>query len=533
MKKHITILSAVALSLALSAGNLAFAAGKTSASSTGMTSVPRGAEESPYADRDSSRTGRNVSYLDAIRFENRELVKDNRTVSLNMDIVLDSTRIKTQHTVSLTPVIVSEDGKTEQAFETIIIDGRTRHKVFLRKDRLDGSNPQRDSAQAIIQRKNGKDQEYIYVSGLPYGRWMLDGSIRIDECVKGCVDCGEGESEKNLMDPVLPEFIPQWTTGTIEPDPEPIKRREESRVARLQFKWDKYDILPELADNRAVLDTVTSSIDVVKEKDYIAITGIYVAGFASPEGTYEYNIRLSSNRAKSFADYIEKNNEFDHSLMHVEWSGEDWEGFRSELEKSTFAKKDQVIDIIDTYTRDRNECEREMMNVLTDDEYTWLLRNIYPYLRHCTYRVEYEVRNFDLEEARRTIYERPQDLSLNEMYKVAGSYEKGSEEYAYAMEMAARYYPETPAVVNRLAVEAMESGDTRKAVEYAGGMADRLIGQETLTAKEAELLNTAGVAYARAGEYGKARTALEKASGAGNANAEHNLTQLLNVIDQL
>ena len=56
-----------------------------------------------------------------------------------------------------------------------------------------------------------------------------------------------------------------------------------------------------------------------------------------------------------------------------------------------------------------------MMNVLTDDEYTWLLRNIYPYLRHCTYRVEYEVRNFDLEEARRTIYERPQDLSLNEM----------------------------------------------------------------------------------------------------------------------
>ena len=174
-----------------------------------------------------------------------------------------------------------------------------------------------------------------------------------------------------------------------------------------------------------------------------------------------------------------------------------------------------------------------MMNVLTDDEYTWLLRNIYPYLRHCTYRVEYEVRNFDLEEARRTIYERPQDLSLNEMYKVAGSYEKGSEEYAYAMEIAARYYPETPAVVNRLAAEAMESGDARKAVEYAGGMAERLIGQETLTDKEAELLNTAGVAYARAGEYSKARTALEKASGAGNANAEHNLTQLLNVIDQL
>ena len=72
---------------------------------------------------------KNVTYLDAVRFENREIAKDGREVCLNMDIILDSAKIRTQHTVSLTPVLVSADGKQEKAFETVIVDGKTRHKV--------------------------------------------------------------------------------------------------------------------------------------------------------------------------------------------------------------------------------------------------------------------------------------------------------------------------------------------------------------------------------------------------------------------
>lgn len=512
-------------------------------------------------------TGRekNVSYLDAIRFEDFELIKDfsntlpkdTQNVWLNMNIVLDSTRIRTQHTVSLTPVLVSADGKREMPFGTIIIDGRTRHKVFLRRDRLDGSQPQRDSAMAIIQRKNGKIQEYSYLSSVPYGSWMLGGKVEIRECVKGCADCGEGKSESVLARPVLPAFIPQWLTGRIEPAPEPVKRRSESRIARLQFKWDRYDILPSLQDNARELSTVTGSISLVQGKDYIKITGIYVAGFASPEGTWEYNIRLSRNRARSFSEYIAAHNGVVDSLMHVEWSGEDWNGFREQLAASDFSKKDAVIGIIDTYTEDRNECERRMMEILTRDEYVWLLKNIYPYLRHCTYRIEYDVKNFDLGEARKIIYERPQDLNLSEMYKVAGSYAPDSGEYAHAMDMAAKYYPDVPAVMNDRALEALETGDAEAAAAILSIVADWLPedagaapgdmpgnggtaaggGPESrssgLTAEQAELMNTFGVACARAGQYGTALKALDTAMQAGNGNARHNLQQLYGVIDQL
>ena len=51
-----------------------------------------------------------VSYLDVIKFEAGTLAKDGREVTLSMNIVLDSARIRSQHTLSLTPWIVSADG---------------------------------------------------------------------------------------------------------------------------------------------------------------------------------------------------------------------------------------------------------------------------------------------------------------------------------------------------------------------------------------------------------------------------------------
>ena len=488
------------------------------------------------------KTGKNVSYLDVMDFGQRELGKNGSDVCLSMLIRLDSAKIRTQHTVSLTPVIVSEDGRKEMEFQTVIVDGKTRHKVFLRRDRIDGIDPARDSAQAVIMRKNGRSQEYAYISYLPYGSWMLDGKILIREKVSGCADCGEGMSEKLLDSPVLPRFIPSWRTSAIEPDPEPVKRREESRVARLQFRWDRYDIDPDWKGNRAVLDTVANSITLVNEKDYIAITGIYVAGFASPEGPYEYNMNLSRRRAESFADYIAGNEGISREMVTVEWGGEDWEGLKAQLQETDFPKRDEIAGIIDTFTADRNECETRMRSLLSQDEYRWLIRNIYPYLRHCTYRVEYMVKNFDLEEARKMIYDRPQDLNLNEIYRVAGSYSPDSEEYADAMSAAARFYPDSPAVLGDRALDALAEGNADAAMNILSGKAaalsvpantDEMQDSDGISGKNAELLNIYGVAAASCGEYEKAEKVLNTAAEAGCENAMYNLGQLLGVMDQL
>lgn len=466
---------------------------------------------------------RDTEYLGSIGITDPVMSKDGRDVSLSMGILLDSTRIKTQHTVRITPVYISGDGARECEFGSIIIDGNTRSKAFMRKERFEGRDSVRSRAQAIIRRKNGKPQEYAYLSVIPYSRWMLGGRIEIREDIRGCTECSQGKSERPLLEGIT-EFIPRYVLDTISPAPEPVKHREESRSARLAFMHDRYDIIPSLQNNKAELDSVRNSINLVRGRDYITITGIYVTGYASPEGRYEYNMQLSRNRAESFARYISAREDIDKSLMHTGWGGEDWEQFSELVGASGLPQRDSITSIISQYTEDRNLCEQKVLALLSKDEYEWVRENIYPLLRHCLYRITYDVRNFNLEEARQIIYTNPEDLSLSEIYQVAGSYSTDSDEYRHAMAAAEELYPDSPAVLNYLAVQAINEGNATEAVTILQGR---------IPAGNAIMLNTLGVAYALTGEYTEAARTLNEAIAAGSGSARQNLGQLQAVTDQL
>ena len=256
------------------------------------------------------------------------------------------------------------------------------------------------------------------------------------------------------------------------------------------------------------------------------ITGIYITGYASPEGSEAHNLVLSENRAKALAGYIRRHDGIAPELLHVEWRGEDWDGFVEALDDyPQLLGLDRIRELIAKYPGNRDYCELAFRRLEPPAIYRRLLNEVYPPLRRNEYRIEYNVRNFDLEEARRMIGERPDLLSLEEMYKVAGPYEKGSVGYERAMETAARCYPDRPAVLNDRALAALGRGDAAAAI----GMLEAC----GLSEKHPSLLNTLGVAYARSGEVRKAEEAFRRAAGQGSDEARHNLEQLRLVIDQL
>ena len=439
-----------------------------------------------------------MSYLPVIGMKDQEVRKNGRSVELTMVVDLSGARIRTQHTVSLTPVLVSRDGRREAAFPPVVVDGGTRSKVYLRAQRL-------------------KSVE------LPP---CHDGRVELREEVHGCVNCASGESEQELMSDVLPGFVPEYRFAAILPEPEPVKARAETRTARLQFRQDSYTILPEFRNNRAELDTVSNSILLVKRNGDVEITGIYITGYASPEGSEAHNLVLSENRAKALAGYIRRHDGIAPELLHVEWRGEDWDGFVEALDDyPQLLGLDRIRELIAKYPGNRDYCELAFRRLEPPAIYRRLLNEVYPPLRRNEYRIEYNVRNFDLEEARRMIGERPDLLSLEEMYKVAGPYEKGSVGYERAMETAARCYPDRPAVLNDRALAALGRGDAAAAI----GMLEAC----GLSEKHPSLLNTLGVAYARSGEVRKAEEAFRRAAGQGSDEARHNLEQLRLVIDQL
>ncbi len=476
---------------------------------------------------------KNLTYLDDLKINDTTFVKEGRDITLKMDIDLSGLRMNTQHTVALIPVYVSKDGEKSQAFPSVIIDGKTRDKIYLRSQELKSVDapPMHDETAQVILRNSKKDpQSYEYSATLPYERWMLDGRIELREKIHGCVNCEKGESATGMFGDPIPTFYPEYVLGKLEPEPEPVKVREESRAARIQFKWDKYDILPNFMNNRAELDTVINSIELVQKNPDVKITGIFIDGYASPEGTIAHNELLSKNRAYALANYVKNDLRIHDTLMHVAWHGEDWEGFRKLMiegnEFPNLPRRAELIEILKKNDGNSDQVQEQMEALQPRTEiYLPLLNNLYPQLRRNEYRIVYDVRNFNLAEAREMILINPKLLSLREMYMVAGSYEKGSKEYDRTMDIAAKCYPNSPAVQNDMALDMIAVGDYKAVVN--------LLEKSELTKGSPMLLNTLGYAYANLEEPHKAEEAFKKAADGGLEEAKHNLEQVIKVIDQL
>ena len=467
----------------------------------------------------SAQTG----YMKDITVSGKDVQRQGNEVVVRMNLDLSGVRMKQQHTAELVPVLVSKDGTQEQAFPSIVVNGKIRNRALKREEALTG-NPRYTNVNTTIRRKNGEPQAVDYQATAPFAKWMYDSRLEVREAVTGCAECDEGR-ETSTVDPlVLPRFIPNYVTALREPAPEPVKRRDEVRSARLQYRQDSYTTDPKFKDNANVLSEVQASIDAVKENKDLTITGIYVTGYASPEGTVAYNLKLSERRAKTFTDYVKKQNpNLDASLWHVDWKGEDWAGLREEVQKHPrLLKIDEVLAIIDGCEGDQDACEEKIKALVPPTIYQRLLNEMYGPLRRNDYRIEYNVRNFNLEEARQLIRTNPKLLSQNEMYQVAGSYAKDSKEYREAMEIAARTYPDDPVALGNAAATCLAAKDARGAIALLEGKK-----------LDAAAMNTLGVAYAEVGEYQKAKSTLEEAARAGNADAKENLKQVIKVIEQL
>ena len=135
-----------------------------------------------------------AGYLNDIDISNREVSRQNREVRLKMVVDLSRLKMRTQQSVALIPVLMSNDGSREAAFPALVIDGRTRYKMYQRAKQIKSVDmpPYHDgTAKAVIYRKNGQQQSYDYQAALPYEPWMLGGRIELREVVYGCANCKE------------------------------------------------------------------------------------------------------------------------------------------------------------------------------------------------------------------------------------------------------------------------------------------------------------------------------------------------------
>lgn len=458
-------------------------------------------------------------YLENLKLDNQCVVKTGNDVSVSVDIRLDGMRLGRQQSVRLVPVLVSADGTRQQELVPVLIEGKVRSKVTDRKLAL--GELQEEEGMIRLKRANGEEQTVAYQTVTPYAPWMVNGRLEVRGYITGCAQCSEGD-EILTAGEVLPYSEPVFALApAMQPAEEEVKRRAENKSARLEYRRDSYAVLPEYRTNRAELESVQRSFALLKENPNLTVTGIYITGYASPEGSMAYNEKLSQRRAQTFADYVRQHNrELKKELWHVAWKGEDWDSFHRQVEQASgWEKRQDVLLILEGCEGSQDDCEKQIRASLSREDYQYLLDELYAPLRRNDYRIEYTVRNFTPEEARQMLETRPDLLSAAEMQRVADGYGHGSENYRKALRTALRTYPDNVAIRHNLALAEVEAGNYTEAITLLKEMED------------GASLNLLGVAYFKSGNRQQAVQAFGQAVQAGYAQAEGNTTKAKEALD--
>ncbi len=444
----------------------------------------------------------------SVRIVNPQAARNGDRVALDLDFVLDSLDLASNRGLVYTPMLVN--GADTLRFQSAEVLGRKRYIFYQRNDKSATENPV-----FVAQRHNGKAQTEHYSASADYKDWMSGSQIVVGEGTCGCSQTQIGETAYN---PVAPSGLitPEWDYhyAFIMPEANEVKRREIEGSARLNFVINKYDILPSFGNNQAELQKIRNTIDVVRQDSDVTITGITLHGYASPDGKYANNERLAANRTKALEAYLEQYySEIPKSVFNSESTAEDWDGVYAYVEDNRDNLPAGFADVVynDKLTLDQKD------ETLARKYKKFYLANIkeglYPSLRRTDYKISYDIRQFSVEEAKQIIKERPQNLSLNEMYHVANCYEKGSEDFCQVFDVAVRMYPGSELANTNAACASLLRGDLQSAESFL---------QNAGNSAEAE--NARGVLAARNGDK---ETALKHFEAAGNLpEAQANLEEL-------
>lgn len=440
---------------------------------------------------------------------------------VDIDFDLKDVKVKSARGVDFIPRLVAP-GRTLN-LPKVSIKGRDEYLAYERRIAVMGAREKKNYDKPYTVEKGSKLKSgtlpYRYV--VRYEPWMENARLDVqrDECGCGEVKLMKVEHlvDKVTLERVLLPYVVTPHLAYLQPKAEEIKQRDIQAECFLDFEVNKIHIRPEYMNNPQELAKIRKMIDELKSDPNVKVNQLDIIGYASPEGTLAANKRLSEGRAMALRDYLASRYDFPRNQYSIIFGGENWEGLEKALETVEIEYKDEVLDIIRNIPVEKGR-ETKLMQLRGGAPYRYLLKYIFPSLRVAICKVNYEVRNFNVDEAKEEIKKRPQNLSLNEMFLVANTYPAGSQDFIDVFETAVRMYPKDEIANINAATAALSRNDLVSAERYlkAAGLKKNL----------PEYSNAMGVLMLLKGEYEHAEKYLNDANGEGLEAAGLNLKEL-------
>ena len=390
----------------------------------------------------------------------RKISDDKVEVSFNMDC--STLRLPSRRQMIITPLIISRSESDTLALPSVCIAGRNRYRMNKRKESLYdkeyGKEPVAGEGQEMIRFNRKRDMLLEYNETVPAQEWMSGARVEIFRELQGCAGCGEALGNAPVAElPLFKEVVERPNLEIMVAQAEE-KRRSFTRSAYLNFKVNQSALLADYMNNPAELAKIYSSIDSIRADDNYCIARIRIVGYSSPEGNYAANARLSEQRAKALEQNLKHAYKLDDSMIDCRSVPENWEGLAAWLCEYRPSYMQKVLDIIGQ-TTEPDARDAKIKAIDGGKIYNALLQEVYPKLRLVEYTVSYTVVPFSVEQGREIIRTRPDKMNHNEMYQVAVSYGKGSDEYNRIIRMIAARFPGDRIANNNAAIVAWETGD--------------------------------------------------------------------------
>lgn len=299
---------------------------------------------------------------------------------------------------------------------------------------------------------------------------------------------------------------------------------EQTYVAQINFDKGKSVVKPTELKDKDIVD-YSKWLTAAQTNPKIAIKTINVTGYASPEGEVAKNDNLSTERAeagkKAALDLAKKakNNKAQTEVYNLSGRGEDFDGFKKELQASTMNEdeKNLIIRVLEMNS-DPATRETEMRNM--GKTFTFLDKNIFPKLRRSEITTVYDLTGYSDEELKAVSMATPDSLDLEELLFTA-TLTNDLNEKLRLYNVAIKNYPSDYRAFNNAGAvlyQQNKMSDAKAQFEKANSLKDNTISKNNLGA-------VAGVA----GDRTKAKQLLGQAKGAGS-EVSYNLG-ILNIQD--
>lgn len=395
------------------------------------------------------------------------------TVGMNMNLA--DFDLKGNRVAVFAPMLVN--GTDTLMLQPVGLYSRTRWYQYLRA----GEKPLGGENETSI-RWSQRPEVMDYSQTVPYAEWMNGAQLYLHRSDYGCCRTLVDEQQAPLM--VWRELKYTPVFHYVRPAVETDKTRELVGRAYIDFPVNRTELYPDYRKNPVELAKIIATIDSVRSDKDVTVRRITIKGWASPESPWENNTRLAKGRTATLKQYVQKLYHFPEGFIETDYYPEDWIGLREFVAQSGLEHKKEILAIIDSNLEpDPKEWK---LKSTYPEEYQFLLREVYPGLRHSDYTITYTIRQFtDLAEIRQTLATAPQKLSLNEMFLLAQSLEPGSQEYNEVFETAVRMYPADEVANLNAANSAMSRNDLASAAKYlakAGSSAEATYARGVLAA---------------------------------------------------